>query len=543
LPQDKVVCCLLGDIVDQGDFTAYSSAIGLVRALLDRLTCLVGKDHLAVTMVPGNHDLCKKGRIRCLDAFNAFSRELLGDTAVFSDSNSIYQFSYFGYQFICASSVLHREKAFGQLDFDALAQCSPAPYTIMLAHHALISSDPTDTAPIRDGYRLQKYLEEQNILAFLHGHTHGCKRYTVGRDCQVIGVGPMFKMVPDISNQCNLILISGPSVQAIWTLVYQGDRETWDQILTFQRNTENHYYGSSVSEMYQRLLGDADGSGPLENLKFQIHQGLVSFEKEIKQSFPDYLKEATEWQSFDRPDHLDYTHGELMNGPGIHWDEFVISTLRENPTSKRAIVPLISKEMAFQGGDGKLVSFDIVQFGFPDNDCRNLHISVYLRALEIRYFLPLNLCETYLMAQKLANHFPSMEQVTVCLFAFRAEAKKTYGRYRKAQIDLASESEIVKWLLEDRTQLKQALLEKADMGDTVIENGWLIKLENSLDHFYKEDNRGDVMQQIAEVKGFLEQFKQERQRCSNYSETQEQEDLYVQALKKLSDMICGERDT
>lgn len=537
-PQTEVVCCLLGDIIDQGNPSAYSCARNLIRQLFDWLTNLVGKDSCAVVMVPGNHDLCENRGVRNLDAFNGFCKELLEQDTVFSDDNSIYEVECFGYRFICASSVLHGEIDYGQMDFHALARCPSVSNTIMLTHHALISSDPDDKAPIRDGYRLQKYLEEHHVLALLHGHTHGCKRYTVGRDCQVIGVGPMFKEVPDVSNQCNLILVSGASIQAIWTLIYQGDREVWDQIPTFQRESENNYCGSSVFESYQRLLNDMDHGRSLENLKFQIHQSLVTFEQEIKEHFSDCLEEAVIWQSFKCPDNLSYTHGELMNGLNIHWDEFVISTLKENPSSKRAIVPLISKEMAFQGGDGKLVSFDVVQFGFSDSDCRNLHISVYLRALEVQNFLPLNLCETYLMAQKLANRFPSIEQVTICLFAFRAEVKKIYGRYKKARIDLASESQINKWLLTDSTELKRALLEKADMGDTVIETEWLIKLENSLKYFYERENQGQVLQQVTEVTKLLESFKQARQHCSTYSETQEQEDVYVQALKKLADMIC-----
>ena len=150
-----------------------------------------------------------------------------------------------------------------------------------MTHHSLISGDSDDNAAIRNGYKLQKYLEERNVIALLHGHTHGCKRYTVGNDCQVIGVGPMFKTVPDVSNQCNLVHIKGNSVRKITTLIYQDDRKVWDSVVTYVKDTDNNYSGSSVYDVYTRVLRDAEANLLLPNLRIQIKQKFDSFEKEI----------------------------------------------------------------------------------------------------------------------------------------------------------------------------------------------------------------------------------------------------------------------
>lgn len=531
---DQVVCCILGDIVDKGNDDLYEMALPLIEGLHTHIRSITGEDNLASVVMPGNHDICNDS----LQGFNEFATKLIGKPIEYSDEHSIQVQDCFGYHFVTINSILNGERHFGQIDYAQLATCEIPEDSILMTHHSLISADPGDSAPIRNGYELQKILEEKNVIALLHGHTHGCKRYTVGQECQVIGVGPMFKQVTDISNQCNLIEIKGQHVNQIMTFTYHDDRKTWDQTITYGRTDDNNYYGSSVRRVYDRVLKDAEANLPLANLRVQIKQSFNTFEEEISSFFVHALDEARAWQGFVCPPTLEYTHGQLMNHDNIMWYDHIAETLSKNPTSKRAIIPLIDKNMAFKGGDDYLVSFDVAQFGFVDSKCTDLHITIYLRALEIRYFLPLNICEVFLMAKKLKERIQSIDRITICLFAFRSEAKPHFGCYRKAEIDLMSESKICKMISRNEVSLlRKHLYEKASMGDTVIDTAWLDRLCNAINEMYEKENTEKVKQQAEIAKKCLMQLKVARTHCSDYSLTQTEEDQFAIALRTLADLL------
>lgn len=539
LKDDNLICCVLGDIIDRGNAACYEMATEVLQSLVKQLTNIVGENHIAFYIVPGNHDLCQEqNKVYSLSKFNTFATSIVKSQVSYSDSNSIMESDHFGYHFINISSVRSGIYKYGELDYEKLFACKAPQNTIVLVHHSLVSSDSNDNEVIRNGYRLQQFLEKDTIIALLHGHTHGCKRYTVGHDCQVIGVGPMFKPVPDISNQCNLINVSGSVINKITTFTYQADRQTWDSIETYKKQENNNYYGSSVYHVYEQVLSDANANLLLPNMRIEVKQNFKAFEAEISDNFSSCLEEARAWQSFKRPPNLDYTHGGLMNIDNVNWDDFVVSMLKKNPTTKRAIVPLITKEMVFKGGDGKLVSFDIVQFGFLDNDCKDLYITVYLRALEVRHFMPINICEVYLMAKKIKESIHSIENVSVCLFTFRAEAKLNYGCYKKAQVEFLSESNLCRMLADRKFHdLKNLLEEKGEMGDTVIDETWLKNIQKAFSDFFNEPNRSKVLEQIDNALSLLSNLKATRANCSNYSLTQPDEDQFVQSLTNLIRML------
>ena len=535
----SIACCILGDIVDQGDASCYQWAEELITEFLEKMQSYLKNGQLKLFMVPGNHDLCNNGNgEKTLDCFNKFLGSLHSSCSLYSDQHMIQECDFCGYHFISLSSVKTQNHKYGELAYDQLIKCHTPPNTVMLVHHSLISSDNDDDAVIRNGYALQKFLEEHSIIALLHGHTHGCKRYTVGRDCQVIGVGPMFKSVPDISNQCNLINISGSKASEITTFTYQADRKVWDSTQTYLREENNNYFGESLYALYERILKDAESDFLLPNLRFQVKQTFEEFEQEIQSSFSSCLDDAREWQSLSCPESLDYTHGELMCTNDTQWHDFAIKKLQENPTNKRTIIPLITKEASFQSGDNKLVSFDVVQFGFMNDLKEDLYITVYMRALEVRHFLPINLCETYLMAKKLKEGIQTIKKVTVCFFVFRAEQKINYGCYKKAEIDLLNENRLCS-ILSDKnfTKIKTMLLEKINIGDTVVDERWLKNLQSAFFEFYKEDNRENVLKKIDESLKLLANLKKARFRCSDYSRTQVEEKQFSTSLEELTTLL------
>lgn len=543
-PNSDILCCLLGDFADKGNEGSFQIAAEVLTDFRDGLSSIWKGSCIEYEIVPGNHDLSCRSKWfpqKDLSAFNEFASNLLGHQISFNDNETVIESNHFGYHFLAVSTVISNETSFGSVDFNALKSCSTVPGSIIIAHHGAVSSDDTDGSAIRNGYRLHQFLEDRNCSAFLHGHTHGYKRYAVGNGCQVIGVGPMFKNegIYDISNQCNIVKVTGGLVREIKTLTYQGDRDTWDVAQVYEKIEDNNYVDSDAYALYCRVLKDADENRLLPNLRIQIQTSFSAYEHSITENFALCKEDAIAWQSPVGSKYLEFTHGQQMNAKDLSWQEFVINSLRQNPTTKRAIIPLIDKERAFHASDDQyLVSFDVVQVGFASNAYKTLYITVYMRALEVRHFLPINLYEIYLIAKTIRESFTSVEELNVCLFAYRAEAKKNYGCFKKAYIDLLRESQICKLFAEnDYMAIVTLLKQKSDMGDTVIDTSWLNRLKNATIDCCQAENKDRLVVQTNVVFEKLDALKERRECCSDYSITQEEENAFCVELERLIELF------
>ena len=546
VPQkSEILCCLLGDFSDKGNTDSFCVANDVLVELQKGLAEIWKESKIEYEIVPGNHDLCeqtkwfKKGR--SLSAFNEFASKLLGRTINYNSDVGVITSEHFGYRFYALNTVLVNETSYGAIDFEALEETTPEYGSVVISHHGLVSSDPTDVSAIRNGYRLHQFLEDRKCAAFLHGHVHGYKRYTVGNGCQVVGVGPMFKNEGqyDISNQCNVVKITGGLVREVKTLIYQGDRDTWDVNQVYEKAEDNNYVDSDVYALYCRVLRDAKENKLLPNLRIQIQTSFSDYESSITEKFDLCKEDAIAWQSVETKENMDFTHGQQMNTKDTTWQQFVIDALKKNPTSKRAIIPLIDKEKAFRAVDDRyLVSLDIIQVGFSSDTCKTLYITVYMRALEVRHFLPINLYETYLIAKTIRESFPSIEELNVCIFAFRAEAKEHYSCFKKAQIDVLSESRLCKLLVDKKyATIVELLQEKSKMGDTVIDTSWIVRLKNATNECLEAEIKDKLLEQMERVFEKLNSLKKRREHCSDYSITQEDENAYCTELVGLINLF------
>lgn len=539
---EKMVICILGDLVDQGNAKLFAVSIALLNTMYNKLKQHFTQDNVAILFIPGNHDLCKNedGK-QTLTEFND-SIKAFPQSFTFNDTNSIHEVDLFGYHFIAISSVRDNVTKYGQIDFQRLNKCTLDRNTIILVHHSLISSDEDDSAAIRNGYALQQFLENENVISLLHGHTHGCKRYTVGNDCQVIGVGPMFKPIYDVPNQCNLIEIVGSKIIKISNYIYQGDINEWISHAIYCREDSNNYYGQSVYDVYQRVKKDAESGILLPNLRIQIQQPYHSFESEISSYFKEYENDANDWQSFTCPDTLYYTHGQLMSTDTKTWIDFAVEKLKSNPTNKRTIIPLITKDMSFNSLDEPLVSFDSVQLGFQDGSYTHLYVTIYFRALEIGQFLPINLYESYLMAKKLKGHFPAINSVTICFFTFRAEFKDAYICYRKSEIDLMRSTQLGALIQNNNFDKIISLLSaKESTRDSIINLQWIENLRDAFTDCYEGENKDNIIKQIDKIYKNILEFKTAREHCSGYKETEAQESAVTTSITELITILrtCG----
>lgn len=148
----SIACCILGDIVDQGDASCYQWAEELITEFLEKMQSYLKNGQLKLFMVPGNHDLCNNGNgEKTLDCFNKFLGSLHSSCSLYSDQHMIQECDFCGYHFISLSSVKTQNHKYGELAYDQLIKCHTPPNTVMLVHHSLISSDNDDDAVIRNG--------------------------------------------------------------------------------------------------------------------------------------------------------------------------------------------------------------------------------------------------------------------------------------------------------------------------------------------------------------------------------------------------------
>ena len=541
--ESEIVCCLLGDFTDKGNSELYTASTELLDELRRRLLDVVATGKVEFELVPGNHDLCDTEGCdtKTLDAFNHFASAFLNEAIDFSDEKPIRESTHFGYNFISIDSVLHGEIGFGSIDINLLGKCVVLPDTIMLSHHGVTNSDSNDSAAIRNGSKLLSYLEKNEFLAFLHGHTHGYNRVTIGRDCQVIGSGAIDKdeSAHSIWNQCNLINVCGSAVKEVQILTFYGDREEWGSETVYTKHDGWSYFGNSAYTAYSKILKDVTDNGQLFNVRIQLQNTFKAFETEITSQFSEYERDALDWQNDKCPDTLTNNHGVQLNGKDISWLDFVVNSLSKNPTSKRTIIPLINKETAFHSRDDQyLVSFDVVQMGFASNDCQELIFTLYMRAMEVRHFLPINLYEIYLMIKRVRERIPTISKVSISVFAFSVQAKKEYACLRKTKIDLYTTGNLCSLLhLKKYSELIAMLEEKEHTGDTVIDTTWLKNLEDAIDNCYLEQNKNEVLEQLHSVVDSINILKQKRALNSDYTQTESEEMVCSREIRKLYRLI------
>ena len=322
------------------------------------------------------------------------------------------------------------------------------------------------------------------------------------------------------------------------TFLYQADRNTWDKTETYTRKCDNNYYGNSAYELYEKILDDVKADSYILNLKVLIKQDYDLFHQEIKKKFTDFLDDAKKWQSTEIDDTLEYTHGNLMSTDYEKWYDFVVRKLQKNPTNKRTLIPLINKQDVYNSDDEKLVSFDVVQFGFEDEAKTEFCVTIYMRALEVRYFLPINICEIYIMIAKIKEKFQSISNINICIFAFRAEQKLDYACYKKKRLDSITESKLCALLSEGNfNELGDMLREKQQSIDTVIDYNWICNLKNAFKEFYKKDNSNDALDLINQIERNLKEIEETRLKSSYYNATESDEYRLKENIGKLIDLI------
>ena len=518
--EESTVFCILGDIVDKGNPAFYNNAIELLNYIKKVFTDYAPK----FVFIPGNHDLCSCRLLsdklicyeqkRTIDYYNNFIRSF--DNS-YNLTDNYKEYDNIG--IILASSVSHGNCEYGLIDTEALNSINLTKPSILITHHAFFSVDNNDSAAIRNTYKIFNVIEEKNIIGVLHGHTHGYMNIKIGEKCQVVGVGPFLKPIPNINNQANLIIVNESGIHNVINYFYKEDFNQYEFKTVFEKKSFI-YKGLDIEKIYSNIILDVQKYGILPNMYLNLCMPLKNFNEQIERIFSEQIPIAKLWQeTSDVPESLYYNHGIYMKSKRKTAMDFVIEELNSKATSNRAIIPLIKFKDVIKSGDGFLPSFDLVQFGFCDDTKRNLFVTLYLRALEVNHFLKINLCEIYLMCKQITENIRSVETVDITVLAFKAQYKEKFGCFKKAEIDKITEAKITH-SLDNSNDLKSVikwLEEKKNFNETVVESKGIQSFCNAL-HEKNENKkiRQDIIEVSDSILNKMMDLKEERRKNSNY---------------------------
>jgi nitrogen regulatory protein PII-like uncharacterized protein len=189
---------------------------------------------------------------------------------------------------------------------------------------------------------------------------------------------------------------------------------------------------------------------------------------------------------------------------------------------------------------------NIIQFGFNEESRSKLHITVYLRALEVNHFLKINLSEIYHLLNIIVNSFRAITDLDLSIFAFRAQFKGKFGCFKKAEIDYITPTRLARYVLKrEIPQIIKLLTEKMDISETVVHAEGIKNIANAVQEAVDDEGYDFYTHSIVETcKSLISLYDKliaERKRTSLHHEIEKiEKEIYdhikelIESLKNLS---------
>lgn len=531
---EKVVLCVLGDVIDKGEASALEKSKDILNYLKRKFQYF---HSFKTAIVPGNHDLyINKDKSVSVDTFNnicdMFDFYCRGD-------ESCKKFELEGVDVLLINSVFHHDYKYGNVDIAKIEGEIAAKNSLLIMHHSVFNVNNDDGSSIRNGYKILNIVNKNSVIGILHGHTHGYRNVVVGDKCRIIGVGPFYKPVDDINNQFNVISIDHKGIYNVDNYFFRGDVGEYGTCNVFSRKLTDVYFGTDLKDIYDEIKLDIVKTQMIQNFHMKAQLTLPEFERQIYEHFSDTIETATKWQNKELSDDMYYNHRQYMTIDGKDGIDFVINELNAKSTSSRAIIPLIDFKMVIDSGDRYLPSFNVIQFGFNDEERTTLIVTLYLRALEVNYFLKINLCELYLMSKEIAKAIRSVRNVDINIHAFRAQYKEKFGCFAKAKIDLLSSAMLMRLISEGNNHdLVCMLREKVDFCETIVNKAGIIELRKAFEAMQdKLISEEEIFSSLEEIEKAMDELEMERRKTSNYHVIKEKETNVQQSFNALISLI------
>lgn len=521
---EELIFCVCGDITNKGEDKGYQKAAEVINYIQE----MFKKYNYKFEFIPGNHDMCNKSFLE-FDKF--ISKYIEGECSY--ENNSVVIRRHGDINLILLNTLYHKDHKYGKIDLNELEiklEELGSEKNIVVMHHTLISEYNDDNSAIRDAYKFIRLLENKNVCAILHGHTHGYSDISIAKGCKVIGVGPLFKKQEDISNQFNIINLKLSKINNIYNMRYAYDLDKYNKIEIFSKISENHFEGESLDLIYEDIIAVAKEQGAIFNFNMNVKTTLDKFNESINRLFSEYIKVAEEWQQKEVPNTLYYNHGQYMFKGGEDPIDYIVNELQRKPTSSRAIIPLINIEDVVKSGDNFLPSLDILQFGFNNNERNELYVTIYLRALEVNNFLKINISEIFVMINKIADKIRSITNLNINIFSFKAQYKEKFSCFRKADIDMIDESKLMIYVMNKKLEeIIKLLKNKCDLSETVVHIDGIDKLDKCINNYIESQGNEyeiyyiEILNEIKKLKEVMKKLKELREKTSIYKEIMEEE--------------------
>jgi len=561
---EEILLCICGDLVDKGQPEFYKDA----SVLLEKIKEQLGKKHkVYFGFCPGNHDFCKKND-EGFQPYYEFVRQYLDVKSLEGEIDEpAYVLVLKDADFIFINSSYKGVLSRGEIDYcflEKILKERADKKKVLVLHHTIISMDDDDKSSILNAAKFLKLLNKYNVALVLHGHTHGVDEVPVGKGTHIVGVGALFSRDNvDVNSQFNVIRYINGSIITMRNYTYHKDQEIFDkpqkclEIPIWNQTYNNYFTGNNIKEIYHNLQEELKHSSILYNVVLYGTFKLNEFEKDVNalldetQDFDfSYRELAAKWQASNRPNELHFNHGEYFQDKnkkdGV---QYIADTLREKPTSNKAILVTVDTDEIMQGETkGFLPSLISVQFGIDENNPEKLYVTVSLRALEASRFLKINIGESLYLIKKIksALNWP-IKEIEFTLHAFRTQLKNSFSCFVKADIDQDQDRVFSLGVQKKCNELINLLENKKKYNDTVIVEDGIRTIYDSFikaNKFYDDVNYGsEVLNSAKELLDAYEELKKVHSKSSVATESEEKEAVAKEKLNTLINVLKAEMET
>lgn len=496
---DVIVCC--GDILNRGQNIEQEDCSVLI-ALKSKLQNITSN----IFICPGNHDICLDQE-DSLGNFSEISQEYFSSTDDFS-AKSTYVHTVKGYNFIITNSSFHKNHEYGMLDYETIKKeldtVEKSNENILVFHHSLFSCDENDGSSLRDMPSLLRLVNEYNIKTILHGHTHSYNFTTLDGKCAVIGVGPFLEPSENVNSQYNIIELYGGKIFTLDHYIYQKESNYFHRIEATCSSNFTHFETDSLTQMIEQVQKVFSEKNHLNNCIFSIKNTFKALEADLEQNFAPILQEAKDWQAPACPNSLWFNHGEKIDK---FFDTFG-TEIQKKSTTSRSIMSLVDMNDLIDKKD-YIPSFSIIQAGFTAATSTTLNINLYMRAVEVCKFLPINICEIYLIISKLKElYIQYIEHVSINIISFRAQSIPDYDCFKKSDLDRLGEAELTSLLYKKNiTKIIKILKAKSNTKESITR---LIGVKNLYEAYkaYTGNSTNKDFEALIESLHTLEKYQQ-----------------------------------
>ena len=185
---------------------------------------------------------------------------------------------------------------------------------------------------------------------------------------------------------------------------------------------------------------------------------------------------------------------------------YILAQLKMKPTSRRAILSLVSSGDFIDSGDDPRPSFICFQAACLEASLETLHVSAYYRALEVVEFLPLNFTELAMMAESLVGEMPHVQRVNFVIHAFHAYASPGFRRLERGALNSAQRAEIESAVASGEADIVVGWVAAISGTDSVIELAGLVQLIEAFeirgDAPKSEEYLNELLRQLAKLREF-----------------------------------------